>query len=97
MLYDAILLDAPCSATGTIRSNPDILLLKTQKDVDSLQKVQQDMLVNAATLLKTGGRLVFCTCSLQPEEGEMQIEFVKENIPSLEFKEFSKEMPYYRY
>lgn len=69
-LYDAILLDAPCSATGTLRGNPDIALLKSQTDIDKLAKQQREMLTHAATLLKTGGRLVFCTCSMQREEGE---------------------------
>lgn len=84
-LFDAILLDAPCSATGTMRSNPDVAWLKSEKDVLKLAKIQRDMLINASKLLKKGGRLVLCTCSLQQEEGEAHVEWVKANFPALTF------------
>jgi 16S rRNA (cytosine967-C5)-methyltransferase len=71
--FDAVLLDAPCSSTGTIRRHPDIPYLKSPKDIEALSALQGRLLDNAASLLKPGGRLVFSTCSLEPEEGEAQI------------------------
>jgi 16S rRNA (cytosine967-C5)-methyltransferase len=68
--YDAVLLDAPCSATGTIRRHPDLLRIKGESEIARLSAVQPVMLASAAKLLKTGGRLVYVTCSLEPEEGE---------------------------
>lgn len=73
-LFTHILLDAPCSATGTIRRHPDLLSLKGAKDQDGLMGIQERLLANAAALLETGGVLVYCTCSLQKDEGERQIE-----------------------
>ncbi|WP_165971794.1 RsmB/NOP family class I SAM-dependent RNA methyltransferase [Meridianimarinicoccus aquatilis] len=72
--FDAILLDAPCSATGTIRRHPDLPFVKTSADIKPLVQLQAAMLDHALTLLKPGGRLVFCTCSLLPDEGEAQAE-----------------------
>ncbi len=69
---DAVLLDAPCTATGTIRRHPDVLWSKTEDQMKSLAALQAKMIDKALTLLKPGGLLVFCTCSLQPEEGERQ-------------------------
>jgi 16S rRNA (cytosine967-C5)-methyltransferase len=71
--FDAILLDAPCSGTGTIRRHPDIPYLKSTADIVALAGLQTRLLDNAATLLKPGGRLVYAVCSLEPEEGEAQI------------------------
>ncbi len=71
--FDAVLLDAPCTATGTIRRHPDVPHLKRAKDVQTLAAAQARILANAAKLLKPGGRLVFATCSLQPEEGEAHL------------------------
>ena len=71
--FDAVLLDAPCSATGTIRRHPDIAWLKTEADIDNLAGLQAEMLAKATALLKPGGTLVYCTCSLEPEEGEHQV------------------------
>ncbi|MHA1189128.1 MAG: RsmB/NOP family class I SAM-dependent RNA methyltransferase [Alphaproteobacteria bacterium] len=71
--FDAILLDAPCSATGTIRRHPDIAWLKTEADVTAMAKIQNAMLARTATWLKPGGLLVYCTCSLETEESEDQI------------------------
>ena len=68
-----MLLDAPCSATGTIRRNPDIPYLKRPADIAQLAELQQKMLGNALAMLKPGGTLVYCTCSLEPAEGEEQI------------------------
>ncbi|MFN4353971.1 16S rRNA (cytosine(967)-C(5))-methyltransferase RsmB [Parvibaculum sp.] len=72
--WDFILLDAPCSATGTIRRHPDVLHLKSPADRDKLVVLQARLLDNAAKLLAPGGTLVYCTCSLEPQEGERQIE-----------------------
>ncbi|MEO0878371.1 MAG: transcription antitermination factor NusB [Pseudomonadota bacterium] len=71
-LADAILLDAPCSATGTIRRHPDILRSKTEDDVRALVALQAAMIDKAVALLRPGGTLVYATCSLQSEEGERQ-------------------------
>jgi 16S rRNA (cytosine967-C5)-methyltransferase len=71
-LFDAVLLDAPCTATGTIRRHPDLPHLKRKEDVGALASLQRRMLAHAASLLKPGGTLVYATCSLQPEEGEQQ-------------------------
>ncbi len=73
-LFDAVLLDAPCTATGTIRRHPDILHLKRRDDVANLADLQSRLLANAAAMVRPGGLLVYCTCSLEPEEGERQIE-----------------------
>lgn len=71
-----ILLDAPCSATGTIRRNPDVLWMKSETDISSLVELQARLLDNALNLLEPGGILVYCTCSLQKNECEHQIESV---------------------
>jgi 16S rRNA (cytosine967-C5)-methyltransferase len=71
--FDAILLDAPCSATGTFRRHPDVLWAARPGDIASLSAVQARLLDSAARRLAPGGRLVYCVCSLEPEEGEQQI------------------------
>ena len=71
--FDAILLDAPCTATGTIRRHPDVPHLKRARDVASAAELQRSLLAAAAKLLAPGGRLVFATCSLQAEEGEAHL------------------------
>lgn len=68
---DAILLDAPCTATGTVRRNPDLLWTKSENEVDKLADLQGRMIDRALTFLNPGGTLVFATCSLLPEEGEL--------------------------
>lgn len=73
---DAVLLDAPCTATGTIRHQPDLLHLKTPKDQEKLVALQRRLLMQAADMLKAGGVLVYCTCSLQKAEGEHQAEWL---------------------
>lgn len=72
--YDIVLLDAPCTATGTFRRHPDVLHNKTPRDLQSLVKIQKKLLSRASDLVRPGGRLVYCTCSLQAEEGEMQVD-----------------------
>jgi 16S rRNA (cytosine967-C5)-methyltransferase len=71
--YDAILLDAPCSATGTLRRNPEALWIKTPSDVAKFAPVQADLIAAAAKALKRGGRLVYAVCSLEPEEANMAV------------------------
>ena len=68
-LADAVLLDAPCTATGTIRRHPDILFLKEKSDLRRLAKLQYELLNAAAEMVRPGGHLVYVVCSLQPEEG----------------------------
>ncbi|TIO38867.1 MAG: MFS transporter, partial [Mesorhizobium sp.] len=68
--FDAVLLDAPCSSTGTVRRHPDVPWTKTMADVEKLATLQRRLLAHAATLVKPGGRLVFSNCSLDPIEGE---------------------------
>jgi 16S rRNA (cytosine967-C5)-methyltransferase len=80
--FDAILLDAPCSATGTLRRNPDVLWLKDQSDLKKLQDLQKSLLDHAFNQLSSGGILVYCTCSLQPEEGEAQIDTFLKTHPN---------------
>ncbi len=78
--FDAILIDAPCSATGTIRRHPDVAWTKKSGDIESLATLQNRMLSRAAALTRPGGRVVYCTCSLEPEEGETQIaQFLRRN------------------
>jgi 16S rRNA (cytosine967-C5)-methyltransferase len=66
--FDAVLVDAPCSATGTIRRHPDVLHLKRPADVRALMQIQDRLLSAAAMMLRPGGRLIYTVCSLQPEE-----------------------------
>jgi len=81
--YDAILLDAPCSATGTIRRHPDLPFIKDGSDVAGLVALQAALLDRALGWLKPGGRLVFATCSLLPEEGEGQLASALARHPEL--------------
>jgi len=71
-LFPAVLLDAPCSSTGTFRRNPDVLWSLRPSDIVALAGVQARLLDAAAERVKPGGRLVYCVCSLEPEEGEAQ-------------------------
>jgi 16S rRNA (cytosine967-C5)-methyltransferase len=71
--FDAVLLDAPCSSTGTIRRHPDVPLLKSPADIETLASLQQRLLDRAVELTRPGGTLIYCVCSLEPEEGEEQV------------------------
>lgn len=82
-LFDAVLLDAPCSASGTIRRHPDLPFVKTAADLQGLFSLQGRLIDRALGLLKPGGRLVFCTCSLLPEEGERQVSAALARHPGL--------------
>ncbi|MBV9971650.1 MAG: RsmB/NOP family class I SAM-dependent RNA methyltransferase [Xanthobacteraceae bacterium] len=68
--FDAVLIDAPCTSTGTIRRHPDIPWRRAPADVTALTALQRRLLDNAIRLARPGGTIVFCTCSLEPEEGE---------------------------
>ncbi len=81
--FDAILLDAPCSASGTIRRHPDLPFVKSDADLTDLIALQAALIDHAITLLTPGGRLVFCTCSLLPQEGEAQLVAALQRHPHL--------------
>jgi 16S rRNA (cytosine967-C5)-methyltransferase len=72
-LFDAVLLDAPCSATGTIRRHPDVARLKRPRDLIEMVAGQDRLLASAASMLRPGGRLIYAVCSLQPEEGAARV------------------------
>ena len=72
-LFDAVLLDAPCSSTGTIRKHPDVLWTKGPEDIEKLARLQERLLRHALTLVRPGGVLVFSNCSLDPIEGEEMV------------------------
>ncbi|WBU64088.1 RsmB/NOP family class I SAM-dependent RNA methyltransferase [Paracoccus aerodenitrificans] len=79
----AILLDAPCSATGTIRRHPDLPLIRDGSAVSGLVELQARLIDRAVSMLRPGGRLVFATCSLLPEEGEAQLAAALSRHPEL--------------
>ncbi|MEZ5913656.1 MAG: transcription antitermination factor NusB [Paracoccaceae bacterium] len=81
--FDAVLLDAPCSATGTIRRHPDLPFVKDGSETAALVALQAALIDSARLRLKPGGRLVFCTCSLLPEEGEEQVRAALARHPDL--------------
>jgi 16S rRNA (cytosine967-C5)-methyltransferase len=81
--FDAVVLDAPCTATGTIRRHPDLPFVRSGAEVKPLVALQSALIDRALALLRPGGRIVFCTCSLLPEEGERQIEAALARHPGL--------------
>jgi 16S rRNA (cytosine967-C5)-methyltransferase len=90
-LFDRILLDAPCSATGIFRRHPDVLHLKGSRDLTPLTLLQAALLRRAASWLKPGGTLVYATCSLDPREGERIAERVVATLPRVPFE--ASELP----
>lgn len=82
--FDAVLLDAPCSATGTIRRHPDLPFVKDGSEVPGLVALQAALIDRAIGLVRPGGRLVFCTCSLLAEEGEEQLAALLERHPGVQ-------------
>ncbi len=72
-LFDAVLIDAPCTATGTVRRHPDVAWLKQEADIAALAAQQARLIRRGLALLRPGGTLVYCTCSLEPEEGEQVV------------------------
>jgi 16S rRNA (cytosine967-C5)-methyltransferase len=81
--FDAVLVDAPCSSTGTIRRHPDIAWLKRPADLTGLVALQRRLIERAITLTRPGGTIVFCTCSLEPEEGEQAVAGLLEDRPEV--------------
>jgi 16S rRNA (cytosine967-C5)-methyltransferase len=81
--FDGVLVDAPCTSTGTIRRHPDVAWLRQEADIAALSALQGRLLRRAASLLKSGGTLVYCTCSLEPEEGEAAIAALLAEEPAL--------------
>ncbi len=81
--FDAALIDAPCSATGTIRRHPDVAWIKRAGDIAALIKLQTQLLDKAIALTRAGGTIVYCACSLEPEEGEAQIAAVLRRNPDV--------------
>jgi 16S rRNA (cytosine967-C5)-methyltransferase len=81
--FDAVLLDAPCSATGTIRRHPDIPWLKSEGDIAALAGLQRRLIARAVELTKPGGVLIYCTCSLEPEEGIEVVRDLLDRNPNL--------------
>ncbi|RUT29341.1 methyltransferase domain-containing protein [Arsenicitalea aurantiaca] len=82
--FDAALLDAPCSATGTFRRHPEVLWRRTREDIMGRAALQRRLIANAAASLNPGGILVYCVCSLEPEEGEAQLPWVLAHQTGLE-------------
>ena len=76
--FDVIVLDAPCSATGTIRRHPDLPIVRRDANLQPVFKLQKEFLRHAANWLAPNGRLLYCTCSLLPAEGELAVESVKD-------------------
>jgi 16S rRNA (cytosine967-C5)-methyltransferase len=81
--FDAVLVDAPCSSSGTIRRHPDIPCLKREADISVLVSLQQKLLERAVALVKPGGTIVYCTCSLEPEENEQVVDALLAREPSV--------------
>lgn len=79
--FDRVLVDAPCSGTGTLRRNPEIRWRISADDIDDLSARQKQLLLNASRVVKRGGRLVYSTCSVEPEENELVVQaFLENNI-----------------
>ncbi|SFR14197.1 RsmB/NOP family class I SAM-dependent RNA methyltransferase [Poseidonocella sedimentorum] len=91
--YDAIILDAPCSATGTIRRHPDLPHARQGEAISGLIALQAEMIDHALTLLAPVGRMVFCTCSLLPDEGEVQVEEALARHPGLRVDPAARDLP----
>jgi 16S rRNA (cytosine967-C5)-methyltransferase len=82
--FDAVLLDAPCTSTGTIRRHPDVPWLKRESDIAGLARAQARLIERALALTKSGGTLIYCTCSLEPEENEDIVAALLARAPDVE-------------
>lgn len=82
--YDGVLLDAPCSATGTFRRHPEVIWHRSVGDVAGRVRLQRALLTNAFRCLDAGGVLLYCVCSLEPAEGEEQVDWALQSLPGLE-------------
>lgn len=83
-LFDGVLLDAPCSATGTFRRHPEVIWHRSAADVAGRVRLQRALMANAFRCLDRAGVLVYCVCSLEPQEGEEQLEWALTALPGLE-------------
>ncbi|MET3927731.1 RsmB/NOP family class I SAM-dependent RNA methyltransferase [Devosia sp. 2618] len=89
--YDGVLLDAPCSATGTFRRHPEVIWHRSVGDVAGRVRLQRALITNAFRCLEVGGALVYCVCSLEPAEGEQQVQWALDTLPGLELWPVSKD------
>ena len=92
-LYDAVLLDAPCSATGTIRRHPDLPHARDGAEISGLIDLQTRLIAHAWTLVRPGGRMVYCTCSLLPDEGEVQAEQALDTFADMRAERAALDLP----
>lgn len=90
--FDRVLVDAPCSGMGTLRRNPDLKWRQTPEKISELTKQQQQILTSAAKLVKSGGRLIYATCSLLPEENVEQIQKFLQNSPNFKIVNIKNEL-----
>jgi 16S rRNA (cytosine967-C5)-methyltransferase len=91
--FDAILVDAPCTNTGVIRRRTDVRWRLTPQDFSRMQGLQSRIVKATAKLLKPGGRLVYSTCSIEPEENERVVNSIDQEVPGLHFAEARSSMP----
>jgi len=82
--YDGVLLDAPCSATGTFRRHPEVIWHRSVNDVAGRVRLQKALMTNAFRCLDAGGVMIYCVCSLEPAEGEEQVQWALDSLPGLE-------------
>lgn len=90
---DAVLVDAPCSGTGVLRRRIDARYRRRPEDIKALAALQKDILQQAACLVRPGGRLIYSTCTLEPEENQVQIKQFLENNPDYQIEPYSKYLP----
>lgn len=83
-LYDGVLLDAPCSATGTFRRHPEVIWHRSVSDVAGRVRLQKALMTNAFRCLDSGGVMIYCVCSLEPAEGEDQVSWALQSLPGLD-------------
>ncbi|MGE5581914.1 MAG: 16S rRNA (cytosine(967)-C(5))-methyltransferase RsmB [Bacillota bacterium] len=93
MLADAVLVDAPCTGTGVLRRRVDARYRRKPEDIVNLAKIQQEILDQAAKLIRPGGRLVYSTCTLEPEEDQEQVESFLKSHPQFETADFRPYLP----
>ncbi len=81
--YDAVLLDAPCTSTGVIRRHPEIRYNRTPKDIERMSDLQRELIIAALRVIKPGGRLIYCACSAEPEEGEEHLKILPPGVKTV--------------
>jgi 16S rRNA C967 or C1407 C5-methylase (RsmB/RsmF family) len=87
--FDKILIDAPCSGEGTLRSSPKTYVMWNLNSVKSLSGMQKNLVASAIPLLKTGGEMVYSTCTHAPEENEEIVDFILKNFPEMKIEKIS--------